>query len=276
MRTRYRKILVAAALTALALTAIFASVAEAATPAAPYEDFAGCQSFAENEAVASCAKLTLNNGQLVLGKRDIPITAPVVLRGDLEQRTQQFNYNAEGGIQPVRQTVQGGLLGSTGNSWLDELLAEHEAFRVHATIESAGQPGTFNKFPLTVPVKVHLENPLLGNTCYIGSEASPIVLNLTTGTTNPPAPATPITGKAASKLEAEAERPAVRAQNGGVLVDNTFATPAAEGCQINVGPFHVNIDEAVNQSWGLPAAAGVSEGEFGYTYQLVSAAVVYP
>lgn len=31
---------------------------------------------------------------------------------------------------------------------------------------------------VTVPVKVHLHNPVLGPNCYIGSNADPIVLNL--------------------------------------------------------------------------------------------------
>ena len=65
MRTRYRKILVAAALTALALTAIFATAANAATPAPPYQDFAGCPSRAENPFVAECIKFTFSNGEPV-------------------------------------------------------------------------------------------------------------------------------------------------------------------------------------------------------------------
>ena len=55
MRTRYRKILVAAALTALALMAIFASAANAATPAAPYQDFAGCPSRSRKRTLSATA-----------------------------------------------------------------------------------------------------------------------------------------------------------------------------------------------------------------------------
>jgi hypothetical protein len=43
-------------------------------------------------------------------------------------------------------------------------------------------------------VKVRLENPFLGSECYVGSNSSPVVLNLTTGTTSPPAPNKPIKG----------------------------------------------------------------------------------
>ena len=38
---------------------------------------------------------------------------------------------------------------------------------------------------LKLPVKVHLENPFLGSSCYVGSSSSPIIWNLTTGTTEP-------------------------------------------------------------------------------------------
>ena len=40
---------------------------------------------------------------------------------------------------------------------------------------------------LKLPVKVHLENPFLGSSCYVGSSSNPIIWNLTTGTTEPPA-----------------------------------------------------------------------------------------
>jgi hypothetical protein len=275
MRKRYRKILIAAGAT-LASMALLASAADAAVPAPPYQDFAGCQSEFENEHVASCVKVNFADGHLKLGKRNIPITSPFTLRGDLEQGTQQFNYNSEGGITPVRQTVDGGLIGSTGNQALDGLLARQNALKVYATVESAGKPGTFAHFPLTVPVKVHLENAFLGAACYIGSDANPIVLNLTTGTTNPPAPTSPITGAPASEFEEEAGRPEVSVQTGGTVVDNAFAVPGANGCQLSIGSYHLNIDKLVDVSWGLPAAAGTSEAVFGYGTQIVSSSVVYP
>src|SRR6185312_7649041 len=84
MRTRYRKILVAAGAT-LASMALLASAADAATPAPPYEDFAGCPSRAEVPFVASCVKYTFNGGSIGLGNREIPVTNPIVLHGGYEQ-----------------------------------------------------------------------------------------------------------------------------------------------------------------------------------------------
>jgi hypothetical protein len=263
MRTRYSKILVTAALSALASMAILASVANAATPPAPYQDFAGCQTPAENEAVASCIKVTFSGGHLRLGKKNIPITAPIVLRGDLEQATENFNYNSEGGIVPVRQMVEGGLFGTTGNKAVDQAMASHNAFKVFATVESAGKPSTFAAYPFTVPVKVHLENPFLGSSCYIGSEAAPIALNLTAS-------------KEPTEFAPEAGRPAVEAQSGGIMGDNTFTVPAASGCVLTVGSYHLDVSKLINSSWGLPSAAGKSEAVFNFGTQYVPASVVFP
>src|ERR1700743_1127928 len=103
MRTRYRKILVVAALTALALTAIFASAADAATPAPPYQDFAGCQSEAENEFIGICEKIELTGGHISFGNRVIPVSNTILLRGGSEALTGNFVFNDEGGIIPARQ-----------------------------------------------------------------------------------------------------------------------------------------------------------------------------
>ena len=65
-----------------------------------------------------------------------------------------------------------------------------------ATVELAG-PATAIKLnaenlitqsgtAIQMPVKVKLDNRLLGSNCYIGSNSSPMVLNLTTGATAPP------------------------------------------------------------------------------------------
>lgn len=55
---------------------------------------------------------------------------------------------------------------------------------VIATLGSAGDPSNFNLgaglssgIPIvTLPAKIHLQNPFLGPRCYIGTNANPIVL----------------------------------------------------------------------------------------------------
>lgn len=272
---RYRR-LFATVVAAFASLALLASAAQAATPAPPYEDFAGCPSKAEDTSVASCFKYVFNGGHLQLGKKNIPVTNPIVLRGGYKKNTGVFAGNSEAGIVPVRQTVAGGLIGLTGLTWLDDVLSTKEQLKVYATVESAGQPGTLLGLPLTVPVKVHLENPLLGGSCYVGSNESPIVLNLTTGTTSPPAPNVPISGQLAGEFEPETGRPKVQLAQGGVFVDNSFAVPGAGGCQLNLGALHIPINGLVNAASGLPAAAGTNEAVLNFDLATVAPKVVYP
>lgn len=276
MRTRYRKILVAAVLSALASMAILASAAEAAAPAPPYQDFAGCPSPSENDTVAYCFKADFSGGQLTLGNREIPITNPIVLRGGATQNTGAYIANSEGGIVPAKQIVKGGLVGVTGIEWLDKIITEKEALRVYATVELAGQPGSLESSPLTLPIKVHLENPVLGNSCYIGSAAEPIQLNLITGTTSPPAPNNPITGQPLGEFESEAGRPEVLTANGGIFVDNSFSVPGANGCQFNLGSFHTSIDSLVNEAADLPSAAGHNTAVFDSGFAIAPQEVIYP
>jgi hypothetical protein len=275
MRTRYRKILVAAG-AALASMAMLASAAEATPPPSPYQDFAGCPSRAESAFVAFCFKYEFTGGHLQLGKKNIPVTNPIIFRGGERFVTGEFLGNSEAGIVPAQQTVEGGLLGLTGSTKIDELLAGYPALTVHATIESAGTPaGPVIQPPFTLPVKVHLENPLLGSTCYIGSNAEPINLNLTTGTTSPPPPNSPISGAEGSEFEREEERRAVLKSEGGLLVDNAFASPGANGCALTIGGIHIGINKLINRAAALPSAAGKNEVKLNYDLSLVTPEIAY-
>ena len=70
-----------------------------------------------------------------------------------------------------------------------------------AQVELAGPITDFapladgENFPLfKLPIKLHLQNALLGPNCFVGSNSAPIVLEPTSGTTAPPAPNKPISG----------------------------------------------------------------------------------
>ena len=123
-----------------------------------------------------------------------------------------------------------------------------------ATAEIAGSPSDvlINQVYLAeggytavvLPLKIRLGNPVLGNNCYIGSDAHPIVLNLTDGTTSPPPPAKPISGSKGT-LEVVGKRKITRI-SGNKLVDNSFAVPAATGCGTNA------LLDAVDHGPGQP------------------------
>lgn len=264
MKLRHRRTFIAVALVALASMAALASAAMAAKPAPPYEDFAGCPSEAEQPFVGECVKFNFLGGHIGFGNREIPVTNPIILRGGAEQETGAFLANGEGGIVPTQQTVPGGLVGLTGYKWLDEALGKSELLKLYATVELAGTPGGINDLEFKLPVKIHLENPFLGNSCYVGSNANPITLNL-------------FTQKEQGAFEAEAGRPQVLVTSSpGTLADSAYSVPAASGCQFNFGPIHTPIDELVNSRYALPSAAGKDSTVLDYSMQLTFPGVVYP
>jgi hypothetical protein len=105
---------------------------------------------------------------------------------------------------------------------------------------------------LKLPVKVHLENPFLGSECYIGSSSSPLIWNLTTGATTPPAGTASIHG--ASGEIHFLEEGEIAEFTGNKLVENNWSAPGASGC----GGFGVELilNPILNASVGVPAAAG--------------------
>jgi hypothetical protein len=114
-----------------------------------------------------------------------------------------------------------------------------------------------SKPAVTLPVRVHLKNTFLGNSCYVGSETSPIELHLTTGATkpNPPnksihghfgifsTPGEEIGGNFLEYVHVKEDS----------LVDNAFSVPKAEGC----GEFFsFLIDPVVDSKLKLPSEDG--------------------
>jgi hypothetical protein len=104
---------------------------------------------------------------------------------------------------------------------------------------------------LKMPIKIRLENPFLGESCCVGSSSSPILWELTTGATKPPAPNTSIKG-ALGTFEFLEEAQILKIK-GNKLVDNAWAAPGANGCG---GIFYFILDPIINAAAGLPATAG--------------------
>jgi hypothetical protein len=122
------------------------------------------------------------------------------------------------------------------------------------SIEPAGEPSNFNLFAglslnqpiISLPVKIHLENRLLGNRCYIGSNTEPIVLQPET-TTEPTVAFDAFDGNGTPDPNGTMTLIALL----GTETSSSFAVPAATGCGF-MGMF----DEAIDGHMGLPSAAG--------------------
>jgi hypothetical protein len=290
---RAKALFVAASLvTSLAVLAI-ASPAMA-TPKGEFAVFSDCPLGVTG--LNACIFATTESGEFTIGKKTVPITNPQILQGGLitaETPTGIEFVAAKDGktLPPAPQKVPGGLSGLVncteikGSGLLEkalrascEAIFENKLTGVNATVELAApanqiqislsallsQTGT----ALQLPTKVHLENPLLGEKCYVGSNSSPVVIALTTGTTSPPPPNKPITGKV-GELEFTASG-ILRVHNNS-LVNNSFAAPATNGCG---GIFEFLLGPIINAQLGVPSAAGHNTAILTGTLQQASATAV--
>jgi len=274
MRSRGMGILLSAMGVTLMAIALFAPAAFGEATKEGYERFEGCPSLKENEEIFLCQRVFIDGGHFQMGSKDVPIKYPLTLSGGVTINGEVL-YTSKGGLSHVKEPVPGGIVGLTGLDFLLELL-KAEALQVFAVTELAGTPfvkegGT----EVELPIKVHLENPVLGNKCYVGSNANPITLHMIFGTTNPPKPNKPITG--VDPIEGTSDLPEVLLFENGEFVDNSFAAPAASGCVLNIGIIPINIDALVNLQSGLPSAAGTNETRQHFkSLEIVSPESVYP
>ena len=259
-----------------------------------YARFDQCPS--TNKEVFKCLQAVTNGGQIVLGKKTVPIVNPTTVQGGYsegEEKEEHFYnrfFGATNGetLSKTPQPVPGGLSGLVNCKEISNFLVrlgcesvfENGLTGVNATLELARPASEIvvseenlafgDGLAFRLPVKVHLENPLLGSGCYIGSSSSPIIWNLTTGTTNPPAPNKPISGSP-GKLNF-LEGGAVTEFEKTKLVDNAWSAPGASGC----GGFGVELilNPIINASVGVPAAAGTNTAILENTRITVAQAVV--
>ena len=225
--------------------------------------------------VVKCLYSVTNSGEIILGKKKTPIVNPVTLQGGYSEENELGEakmFAATNGetLSKTAQPVPGGLLGIVPPEsspplvkLLSKFFFENSLTGVNATLELA-KPASeiiINEFELLVaegvalklPVKVHLENPFLGSSCYVGSSSSPLIWNLTTGTTKPNSPNKPITGKPGFVEAKEEAELAQITENS--LVENNWSAPAATGCG---GVLSFLVDPVIDLELGLPAAAGTN------------------
>jgi len=274
MRTKLKSVRVACALAAVVALGALVAAPGASAHKGEYAEFNNCPS--TNPAVEQCLYSVTTGGEVVLGSKKVPIVNPVVLQGGLTSPDESFFSSFVGATNGVTlskaaQPVPGGLTGLVNCKEINNILFriaceavfENGLTGVNSTLELA-RPASeirvsqghllFGDAPgLKLPVKVHLENPLFGSNCYIGSSASPLTWNLTSGTTAPPAGTKPITGSSGT-IEVKGEDEGILRLNGAKFVDNTWSAPAATGCG---GPgFELVLDPILDASVGVPAAAG--------------------
>jgi hypothetical protein len=256
---------------AIGVLAGLAAPAALASPAPGYSEFNGCPEGRTD--IVFCLRSTTTGGHIQLGKKDVPITAPILLSGGLLTDFDTVVYNSLGGLNAPALEVPGGLVGLTGLAeWFINLIT-FGANKVYAKTELVGTPKVAAGTHLRLPVRVKLQNPFLSSSCAIGSTSDPLVLDVTTGTTSPPPPNVPITGSNGNQ-GVDPNNPDVIQVTNIKYVGNAFRAPAAVGCGlINYGL----IDGLVNLTSGLPSPAGTNEAILSpTTLKLAAYTLVYP
>jgi hypothetical protein len=249
------------------LVLAFVGLALADTPK-EFEVFKQCPT--KNPEVNLCFYIQSKGGLFTIGNKKVPVNKTITLQGGsiVNETTGAETFVApENGetLSKTPLTVPGGLFGlKAPESWppeAQEWFNKHinEGFTgVTATAELVGTPGisranllSAEGVALSLPVRLHLNNVILGSECYLGSAKNPVTFELTSGTTKPPAPNEPISGTVGELKFNEAFTKVTI--TGNKVVDNSFAAPGTEGCG---GAFAKVINPFVEKLFGVPAAAG--------------------
>jgi hypothetical protein len=223
---------------------------------------------ADGEArLALCAAVSSPSGSFTVGHVTAPLGASdvqmgLVLTSSAEPEDQWEIVSPPGGAVVGSPTpIPGGLpalVCPSTSRFLEQVCRGRSTGVVDyltATVTSAGAPSDFNlegAFGLeasliTVPVKLHLENPLLGGGCYIGSNSEPIVLH-------PHNLSFPQLGLAEFETNGtpDTEGPMlVLSITGSSEGDSTLAIPGANGCG-----FGGWLDSAIDRNLTLPSPSG--------------------
>jgi hypothetical protein len=292
MTARVRKYVLTAVMAVAIPLALMAmtSTAFAVThhPKGEFAPYADCP--LSNPGTIACLLAKTEGGEFIVGKETVPIAKVITLQGAIGVVGGGEGFiGAEDGntLSKTPQKVPGGLSGLIKCNEISnlieriacELVFENGTTGVNATTELAAPASSIGinqnnlieetGTALSLPVKVHLENTLLGSSCYVGSNAHPIVINLTTGTTAPPLPNKPISGSIGEPTLNPGGSIITLKNN--KLVNNSFAAPGVEGCG---GVFSFLIDPIVNAKLGVPAAAGHNTAILTGTLSLANAEAV--
>ncbi|MFF9350574.1 hypothetical protein [Streptomyces sp. NPDC014734] len=211
---------------------------------------------------AVCVSSYSASGSIKLGNSVVPVGASDLQVGVITHPGGGSTVVSPAGGALVADSAQipGGLLGLMCPSGIPVItgicnqITNASLNRVTATIESVNNPSDFQllagvttgKPIITLPVRIHLENPLLGDKCYIGSASDPILLrpqNLTR-----PTPGTQqFAGDGTPDPAGVMGRISLLGAN---QTDTAYAVPGANGCGLDL------LNWAVNLKTGLPSAPG--------------------
>ncbi|MER5849475.1 hypothetical protein ABT126_21055 [Streptomyces sp. NPDC002012] len=211
---------------------------------------------------AVCVSSHSASGSIKLGNTVVPVGASDLQVGVVTHPGGGATVVSPPGGALVADSAQipGGLLGLMCPSDIPVItgicnqLTDNTLNRVTATIESVNSPSGFQllagtttgKPIITLPVRIHLENPFLGNSCYIGSASDPVLLR-PQNLTRPAISTQQFAGDGTTDATGPMGRISLVGAN---QTDTTYAVPGASGCGLGL------LNWAVNLKTGLPSVSG--------------------
>lgn len=204
---------------------------------------------AAHSPVNACVVGATNEGEFKIGKLYITFHGPGKLQGAFDDNLatpnwadaldgQSFSAPPQLLPEPVLALL-GNPSGVTAPSDSEVTAVASQAGPITFSLSADGGLGA----TLVLPIKFHMENPLLGSRCFIGTDSSPVVLTLTTGTSGT------LTGNLGSLSVYDHGN--ILQTNGSEVVDGQFRVPGASGC----GSGDV-WDSAIDASSALPSGPG--------------------
>jgi hypothetical protein len=202
-----------------------------------------------NKKVTLCMSATTTGGEFAISSTTLTLSTPITIimglypKGDTGELEMVAPTDGTPllSAQPIPVSIEGisGLLTAT-----PEILS--------LGLVNIGNFLTGDGPALPLPLQVLLSGPAsagLGSDCTIGDAANPLAVDVTTGTTDPPPPNTPISGTIGTGTfhPSSGEISYV----GTTVVDNSFSVPGAYNC----GPLGI-LDPVLNAYEGFPSASG--------------------
>lgn len=195
-----------------------------------------------------CQEVIVRGGEMNIGDLNVPIPdGSLKISGgsrpflnDIGFPTGESEFvpalNSEYGVFQRELPVPGGALGSANFINLTD---------ASASVEAVGMPDLRAlELAIDMPVRIKMENPLLGDSCYIGSEEDPIMLNIR------PDSGGQTIGINERYQDFGGTVPGIMVE-GAVGSDHDFAVPAAQGCGLGG-----SLNWLVNWRANSPSPAG--------------------
>jgi hypothetical protein len=224
----------------------------------------------ESNSFTACTLGDATGGSIKLGTINTQVTEPVNVQFGFYQNTQQTFYadvlpppqglSAQLVTKPdlIPESLTTALGCATATDPTIQQICQTAQARggaynqVYALAESDGAITNFNLLSWTQPVMFKLINPLLGNTCSIGTFGHPIVLK-------PQLSVGPGGGLTETPDPNPAKHPDtfVLGITGAVATAKGFSAPGVTGCGPG-GVANIAVNAALDASSGLPAARGNS------------------